>query len=729
MGAHAKDPARTEPPRDGDSLAGGLRADGGDLLVRVVETMPAGLTIVDPEGHIVFSNAEADRILRLSRGRITSRYYNDAEWRITSLDGGPFPPEDLPFERVMRTKRAVYGVEHAIESVDGQRVLLSINAAPMLDSAGHVTAVVATCTDITERRHEQEQLRRSVRALTMLGQCNQLAARARDENEMLDSVCQVLVGAGGYRLAWVGLIRPGDDAKAVHPVAHAGFDGGYVLAADITWAETPRGLGPTGTAIRTGRPVVARDIHGDPQFAPWREDALARGYASSIALPLMSGGERLGALNVYAVEPDAFDGQEAELLSELADDIVFGLVALRARNDWANVQGALQQSEARYRGLFENAPISLWEEDLSAIKRSVDELRKGGITDLKGYFEAHPDELARCVASVKILDVNQATLDLFGATQKEELTSGLAAIFDEMTYSTFRERVLGISEGQRSGFIETTYRTLDGRTIDAGVGWRVAPGSEESYERATVFVLDMSERKRAERLQTDFTSAVSHELRSPLTAVMGFAAILERPDFTADQAELTHIAARIKERAQYMARLVENLMEAHRRQARSLPPKLCETDVEALMRQEASTTALHPGQTMTLDIQPDLPCVLCDPEQVRLALSNLLSNAIKFSPEGGEIELGARLSGDDICVTVTDHGVGVHADDMPRIFDRYYQADMTSTRAFGGVGLGLFLSQDIAQAHAGEITVESRLDEGSTFTLRLPVAGPSLKEG
>jgi signal transduction histidine kinase len=114
-------------------------------------------------------------------------------------------------------------------------------------------------------------------------------------------------------------------------VAQKGFEDGYLEAANITWADTERGRGPTGKAIRTKKPSIVRNILQDPNFAPWREAASERGYASSIALPLIAENRSIGALNIYANEPNAFDAEEVHLLSNLALDLSYGLMSLRAK--------------------------------------------------------------------------------------------------------------------------------------------------------------------------------------------------------------------------------------------------------------------------------------------------------------------------------------------------------------------------------------------------------------
>lgn len=191
-------------------------------------------------------------------------------------------------------------------------------------------AVIGTLLDITDRKRHEREANKANRALKVFSECNQMLVRTQDEAELLNEVCRILVEDGGYLLAWVGLAEQ-DQKKTVRPVAQAGYEEGYLDTVDITWADTQRGRGPTGTAIRTGQPVIAKDILTDPNFAPWRTEAIKRGYAASISLPLFASGAPLGALNIYAKEQDAFDAREVRLLKELSDDLAYGMVTLRTR--------------------------------------------------------------------------------------------------------------------------------------------------------------------------------------------------------------------------------------------------------------------------------------------------------------------------------------------------------------------------------------------------------------
>ncbi len=189
-------------------------------------------------------------------------------------------------------------------------------------------------------------LRRINRTLHMISVCNEVLVRATDETELLQAVCRLAVETGGYRMAWVGFALQ-DESKSVRPVAQAGFEAGYLEAAGITWGDNERGRGPTGTCIRTGEAVVARNFLTDATFSPWRQAALDRGYAASASLPLQSEGHVLGALMVYAEEPGTFDAGEVKLLSQLASDLAYGITALRTRGQQRRTEQELHRLSAR----------------------------------------------------------------------------------------------------------------------------------------------------------------------------------------------------------------------------------------------------------------------------------------------------------------------------------------------------------------------------------------------
>ncbi len=194
-------------------------------------------------------------------------------------------------------------------------------------------AALTLATEMTaELREADQRQRRLNRALRLLSDSNEALVRAENEKSLLDDVCRLVTEKGGYRMAWIGYAET-DTGKRVRPQAQSGYEEGYLERIDITWDENQAsGRGPTGTAIRTATTQVNQNVLTNPRMAPWRQAAVERGYESSIALPLTGQERPLGALNIYAVEADAFNAEEVHLLEELARNLAYGIEALRTRD-------------------------------------------------------------------------------------------------------------------------------------------------------------------------------------------------------------------------------------------------------------------------------------------------------------------------------------------------------------------------------------------------------------
>ena len=240
------------------------------------------------------------------------------------------------------------------------------------DPGGKIDGLIGYFRNITERKRAEETLRRNNRALKAMSECGRIIARSTSEAELLQQICTLLIEQGGYRMAWVGLAKH-DEAKSVRPVAHAGFEDGFLDNAAITWADTERGHGPTGTAIRTGTPVIAQDIQTSTAMAPWRADALRRSYATSIALPLIDSDRTCwGALTVYSESHDDFDTEEIALLTDLAGDLSLGVRALHTKAERERAEEQLRQKIAELQRWHD---VTLGRETrIQELKREVNEL-------------------------------------------------------------------------------------------------------------------------------------------------------------------------------------------------------------------------------------------------------------------------------------------------------------------------------------------------------------------
>ena len=213
----------------------------------------------------------------------------------------------------MQDGRTPLGGASLIERLLLAQTYLAITSATGLllvaSDAERDSAARGALADQANRRLAEEQLRRANRALRTRSSVNQVLVRSTAEAGLLADACLAIVHEGGYRLAWVGFAQH-DAQRTVKVVAQSSLEPAPLEPLDVTWADTANGRDPTGTAVRTGTPVVRRDFLSEAMLEPWRQDSVARGYSAALALPLKSGGDTYGALTVCAREPDAFDQQE-----------------------------------------------------------------------------------------------------------------------------------------------------------------------------------------------------------------------------------------------------------------------------------------------------------------------------------------------------------------------------------------------------------------------------------
>jgi PAS domain S-box-containing protein len=215
---------------------------------------------------------------------------------------------------------------------------------------------------IAEMEREEEKLRKLNRTLQAHARSDQALFHATDEASYLQEVCRIVVEDCGHAMVWAGFAQE-DEGKTVRPAVWSGFEDGYLDTLKLTWGDGERGQGPTGKAIRTGEVCVCRNMLTDPLFEPWREQAVARGYASSIALPLLGGGKAFGALTVYSREADPFSAEEVRLLTELAGDFSHGIIVLRLRAAHAAAEKDLRLNERRLRTILDALPVAIFLSD------------------------------------------------------------------------------------------------------------------------------------------------------------------------------------------------------------------------------------------------------------------------------------------------------------------------------------------------------------------------------
>jgi signal transduction histidine kinase len=250
-------------------------------------------------------------------------------------------------------------------------------------------------------------------------------------------------------------------------------------------------------------------------------------------------------------------------------------------------------------------------------------------------------------------------------------------------------------------------------------------------EMAEELEIEEGRRDELDRLKDEFVLTASHELRSPLTSVQGFAELLmlDKESLTPRQRETVEI---ILDNCRHLVRLLNDLLDLARSDAGRLAIRPQPTEVAPLIDDVVRTMRAQTeaaSQTLADEIPSGLPLINAEPDRIRQILVNLITNAHEYSPEGASIGVAARAVGAEVEISVSDNGPGIPSDQLERIFERFTRGDAGLTQRVGGTGLGLAISKSLVELHGGSIAAESTPDRGSTFRVRLPIATSAAVDG
>jgi len=244
-----------------------------------------------------------------------------------------------------------FGIEYRLRLKDGGIRWVRAMSQTTFEGEGearHPVRTVGAIVDVTERNESEAAMRKVNRALQMVSACNQELIRATDETQLLNKICALIVSMGGYSTTWVGFAQD-DQEKSVRIAAHAGENSDTATRIKLSWGDNPHGHGPTGTAIRTGQPCLIQDIDADPRTLVWKAQFTHTKPATIFALPMTVNDRTIGALTVGCPASNTFDKEEVALLTELTDDLAFGIGVLRGHVAHSRTEEERQKLESQFR--------------------------------------------------------------------------------------------------------------------------------------------------------------------------------------------------------------------------------------------------------------------------------------------------------------------------------------------------------------------------------------------
>ena len=636
---------------------------------------------------------------------------------------------------------------------DGRSIPLEVSFGHFTQGRRHLFAGIMR--DLTGRRRTERRLAVQYAATRSLAESATLREATRRILQAIGETLGCLVGA-----IWT-VDRARQELRCVEQW-HARSASVRAFEAMSRRIALAKGEGLPGRVWADGEPVWIPDVVDDPNF-PRIATARREGLHAGFAFPIRLGGEVLGVVEFFSREIEQPDHELLQMTEAVGSQIGQFMERRRveeaARELLAREQAARTAAEAAERRAAFLASSLDFETTLSTLAAlavpdladwcSVDVLEVDG--SIRRIAVAHVDpmkaDLARKVRGYPSDPAGRHPRTRVLRTGRAELfpditEDGLAAVagspehFEVMRQLGYRSCMIVPLVARGRSFGALTFVTAEsGRRygqVDLSLAQELAARAALAVDNARLYreaQEALTQAERANRAKDEFLATVSHELRTPLSAVLLWTRLMARGSL--DEGKKARALDLIERNAKLQAQLVEDLLDVSRIISGKLHLEVRPMDLAAVV--EAALDAIRPAADakairMDSSLAPGAEYVAGDPSRLQQVIWNLLSNAIKFTPKGGRVDVDLRRAESHVELTVRDTGEGISAEFLPHIFERFRQADSTSTRAHGGLGLGLGIVRHLVELHGGTVRAESPgRGGGSTFVVSLPlpaVRGP-----
>ncbi len=685
-----------------------------DQLQAILDNTPAVIYVKDLEGRYRLTNGQFARVFHQSQQSAVGKMDFDL---FTDEIADRFHRRD---QRVLQNNRQEQS-EEVVPHAGGVHTYLAVRF-PMRDANGTPYAVCGISTDITERKlaENRERIRKYVLELLTSGEplpgiLNALASGFDEEFPF--RMCSILLLDKSERRLFTAAAP-----KLPHFYCEA-----------INGVEIGLGVGSCGTVAFTGERVIVEDIQTHPYWASYKELAARAGLVACWSEPICGeSGKVLGTFAVYAAEAGLPTESEIRLIETAAK--LAGIAIERKQ-----VEEALRTSEERWKFALEGAGDGVrdWNIQTGEVVFSKRFLEIVGLPENAGAHtidewkcHIHPDDLPRVVSDLQAyFDGQTATysnehrIQCRDGVEKWILDRGMIV---SHTATGEPLRMIGtyadITQRKRAEEENRQYLAQVEQSRD-----RITQQTTRLIRQSEELAKAKDEAEAAARVKSQFLANMSHELRTPLTAILGYADLLsDEGDLARAQLSGLETLEIIRSNGRHLQELIDDILNLSKLDAGymtleklQVSPLDVARDVLRLMNLRAG----EKGLTLRCEVIYPIPDqIATDLLRVRQVLVNLVGNAIKFT-ELGRVTLTLRydLEAKQLRFSVADTGIGIHPDQMERLFTPFSQADASMSRRYGGTGLGLSISQRLARLLGGDIQVESQAGIGSEFTFLIPV--------
>jgi PAS domain S-box-containing protein len=471
-------------------------------------------------------------------------------------------------------------------------------------------------------------------------------------------------------------------------------------------ANLPLANLPTDWQRGYGSPIVLEDdIGGGSPFGPFKQD----GAETVVVAPLLANGRFHGMLTIATAEPEGFQSQQLDFIGAVASNLTTSLGSsevIQTLNDQARELGLMlrqQQEESSKR-----------ESILASIADGVVFNDQAGRIILVN--RAAEIILERCADSLIGQDLNEL-FDVFEAGGRDDLLKAMKAVQSNPTMALAPERAQNVLQ-------------MDARVIQAHVS-PVVTERDQFLGVVTIF-RDITKEVEADRAKSDFVSTVSHELRTPMTAIKGYTDLIHSGMVGEINENQKRFLGIIKTNTDRLTALINDLLDISRVETgrvRFEPRPIDLGDIVKNVIDGLAPNAEHRQHILTYRVEAGLPKILGDPDRLNQVFTNLVSNAINYTTDGGKVSVDVYAVEGAIRVDVQDTGIGIRAEDLRKIFERFYRADHPFVQESRGSGLGLSIVKMFVEMHGGRVWAQSKLGTGSTFTVLMPFLAEKSEAG